>query len=345
MLGPLDGIARDRRGGQRRHLGPDRGAHGEQCRQDGEAGIVQHLAAQREIAVHQEIGAASVAARPKVHQHEGEVVEKVGRRQRLVEFERVEHHRPAIDQHDVPEMEVAMAAAHETRFRAPRQDGLRFRQAVVNIGLKPGELALVEQVGPCFQDLSIARRHLFEPGRLVDAADRFGDVVQVDDRPGQLLDHAVADGVAAGEMVERHHRIEAAHAHGIVDGRAIAAEREPAGRLAGDGDDVEVDVGRRALVQLDLARAGPAPLLQRREVHERIAHRALDLVGEIAGEDDDGAMGVDPLNVDVGRIADRSVGLGIEKERENGLLISVHFLAVHRVPPIAALIDHRRVAR
>ena len=63
------------------------------------------------------------AARPQpalgqVHQQEGEIVEHVARRDQRAELDGVEQHRPAVDQHDVAEMQIAVNAADQAALRA-----------------------------------------------------------------------------------------------------------------------------------------------------------------------------------------------------------------------------------
>ena len=48
----------------------------------------------------------------EIHDQEGQIVERVGAGERLVELERVEQHRHTVEQHDVAEMQVAMAVPH-----------------------------------------------------------------------------------------------------------------------------------------------------------------------------------------------------------------------------------------
>ena len=58
------------------------------------------------------------AAIEQVHDKEGEVVEDVDRGQPLAELQAVEQHRPAVQEHDVGEVQVAMAAAHRAGLPA-----------------------------------------------------------------------------------------------------------------------------------------------------------------------------------------------------------------------------------
>ena len=63
--------------------------------------------------------AGSLPAPVEIHQQEGEIVERVGGRDVLVELDRVEQHRFAVQDHDVVEMQVAMASTDEASLSAP----------------------------------------------------------------------------------------------------------------------------------------------------------------------------------------------------------------------------------
>ena len=53
------------------------------------------------------------AALDQIHQQECEIVEHIARRDQRVEFDRIERHGLAVDQRDIAEMQVAVAAADE----------------------------------------------------------------------------------------------------------------------------------------------------------------------------------------------------------------------------------------
>ena len=89
-------------------------------------------------------------------------------------------------------------------------------------------------------------------------------------------------------------------------------------RRSHDRQGAEIDAGRVLPVDRDLSFAGRAPLLQRREVHERETDGALDLVDVGPGEKDDGAGGVDAPNRPV-----EAVRRGIGEEAERLLLSPV----------------------
>ena len=72
-----------------------------------------------EIAVEHDVGGCAQPALDQVHQQEGEIVEHVAGRDQRAELDGVEQHRRAVDQRDIAEMQVAVAAPDETaRCRA-----------------------------------------------------------------------------------------------------------------------------------------------------------------------------------------------------------------------------------
>ncbi|OIQ63851.1 hypothetical protein GALL_546050 [mine drainage metagenome] len=66
------------------------------------------------VAVHRPVGRCTAGPAVEVHQQKRQVVSYVDGRQLFVELQRVERHRAALPQADVSQMQVAMAAAHET---------------------------------------------------------------------------------------------------------------------------------------------------------------------------------------------------------------------------------------
>src|ERR1700730_12368310 len=61
------------------------------------------------------------SACPQIHKKKREMVKHVARRDRLVEFDRIEQDRPVLDQHDVAQVEIAMTAADLTLIFALRK--------------------------------------------------------------------------------------------------------------------------------------------------------------------------------------------------------------------------------
>ena len=95
-----------------------------------------------------------------------------------------------------------------------------------------------------------------------------------------------------GHVVERLPLVEAAHVHDPLDRLAGAAELQ-ALLAAGDRHGPEINRGGVGSIDRDLRLAGRLAPGERGEVHEGEAHGALDLVGVLAGQEDDRAMRVD----------------------------------------------------
>ncbi|MDH3771423.1 MAG: hypothetical protein OET79_10630, partial [Nitrospirota bacterium] len=99
-------------------FGTDGGAAGQEQRQEADTAVVP---GRIEIAVQQPLGERTEASMTEIHDQEGEVVEGVDRRQRLIEFETVEQNRLTIEQDDVAEMQIAVAVAHMALLPPPLQ--------------------------------------------------------------------------------------------------------------------------------------------------------------------------------------------------------------------------------
>ena len=75
----------------------------------------------REIAVPHHVGVARQPPSPEIHQQERQVVADVGAGDLVVELDAVEQRRPPVEQHDVAQVQIAVALAHEARLRAARR--------------------------------------------------------------------------------------------------------------------------------------------------------------------------------------------------------------------------------
>ncbi len=102
-------------------------------------------------------------------------------------------------------------------------------------------------------------------------------------------------------------------------------------RLARDGHHIAIDRRRERAVDRKLRLAGGLALLERGEIEEGKAHRALDLERAPTGEEDRGGVGVDARH----RLA--AVGRRVGQEIHHGLLVlgCVHYR------PIRAIVDLR----
>ena len=115
-------------------------------------------------------------------------------------------------------------------------------------------------------------------------------------------------------MIEQILLAEAFHHDEPIDRFSLAADLEA---VAGTGHrlDGEIDLGRRPAVQLQLALASLVAQGDGREIEEVELHGFLQFVRPLAGEEDMGNMGVDPLD----RRAAMSLRIG--EKAKDGVLI------------------------
>ena len=83
---------------------------------------VEVVAVAPQIAVEHDVGGGSLPMPVEIHQQEGQIVERVDGGDGLVELDGVEQDGPAAPQHDVAEVQVAVAAAHAARPRRARRE-------------------------------------------------------------------------------------------------------------------------------------------------------------------------------------------------------------------------------
>ena len=264
-------------------------------RKDGKIAIVRLRVARPEIAVEQQIRLRDKAARHKVHQREGEIVQQVASGDALVEFDGVEQDRRVVDQRDIAEMQIAMTTAYASPSRATAQDIARSRQRATRGGDQGFGAGGIEEGGRGGEGRLVLRDIIAERAREIEVGADRRTRVGGDDDARKTRDTFAREFSARGEAVEGHRFVKAPHAHGPFDDLARAADFQATG-INDDGNDAQIDGGRVAAVDGKLGLAGEATLFQRGKIHEGKAHRALDLVNIVAREKDDGAMGVDALN-------------------------------------------------
>jgi len=92
-------------------MGANGGTQGQEQRYQPQAPIVRGVA---QIATHHRVGEVAPIAMYKVHEQKGEVVQPVDDGDVIVEFDRVEQRRYALNTADVAQVQVAMQAPHMT---------------------------------------------------------------------------------------------------------------------------------------------------------------------------------------------------------------------------------------
>ncbi len=98
-------------GARHRHDGTHAGATGEKQRQAGQTFYLSANRLEGNVGVEYDVGALPVATRIEIHEQESKVVKDIDRRQRLAELQRIERDGPVVDEHDIAEVQVAVAAA------------------------------------------------------------------------------------------------------------------------------------------------------------------------------------------------------------------------------------------
>ena len=167
---------------------------------------------------------------------------------------------------------------------------------------KPLRFVGVEQVAPFGKLLAVLPDH---PGHGLGAggtlAAFLGRCVEAGDGVGQGGHDLRCQPTGCRSLTQQVRLVEAAHDQDPLDDFRIAtggpATQRQAAAILCHRHDLEVEVGGGPAVDLQLAAAGLAALLQGREVHVGVTDGALHLVGARAGQEDDGAVRVDALDL------------------------------------------------
>ena len=245
----------------------------------------------------------------QVHQQERQVIEHVDAGDQVAELDAVEQGRLAVEQADIVEMEVAVAAPHAA-LRAPsiQQRGMLHQH---------GDGRVAQPVDLRHRDAGWRR-----PPQIL--------VVDLDDRPDALRSAMIGrdfgQRVECGDPVRELHgqfRRQRAGLRDVAEQRLLGKaphHDHPIDRLAGpieaqiavgrpdDRLGGEIERRRGAAVERDLGLAGVPAQVRRRIVEIAVFDRALQLEGKIAGQEDDRGMGGDHLDA-LGR-APIAAGIG-----------------------------------
>jgi len=182
--------------------------------------------------------------------------------------------------------QVAVPVANEPCVPTPVQDGQRtlhdrHQKFEPVAGRRPVELLDIGQVS-----LGLA----FPPPCLPTSNAGHSTSVKSSDRPGGLVDVALAESSRGQERSHRGALVIATHLHGVVD-RSRCVRRDPDVILpAHDRPDAEIDVRRELAVDANLFSTSIEPRLLRAVVEEREFHRLLDLQRPVTGQYDPRAM-------------------------------------------------------
>ena len=272
------------------------------------------------------------AAPDQVHQQEREVVEHVDGGETGVEFDGVEQRRPAVDQDNIAEMQVAVAAPHQAGALARLEQRRDARERGPGGGGQGGNRIPIEQVRHRAQ-LVVVLRH--DRGQRRDEAGvlaRLRAFMRRRHRAPEGVGEAVVDAAGVGQMIERLGLVEAGHLDRPFHRLAVAADGEGAAAGARDRHDPLVDRRRERPVDLDLGLAGGLALFERGIVEKGECHRALDLEGAPAAQKHSRRMGVDPPH--------RLAAFGAAEEVQHRLLRRIGL--GHLAPGLPCRRQHRR---
>src|SRR6185437_4450037 len=109
----------------------------------------------------------------------------------------------------------------------------------------------------------------------------------------KFVGKCVVDCTAGRETVERRILVEARHLDRPLDRLACTAKGKASIRLARYREHAPVDRRRVRPVDREFCLAGGLALIERREIEKRKAHRALDLEGPLARQENRRRMRVD----------------------------------------------------
>ena len=227
------------------------------------------------VAGQQLLGVPRQLPEVQVHEHEGEVVEHVDAVQSVAELDAVEQRRPAFEQADVGQAQVAVAAP-DPAVAAPLFEAVGLAVERLQAGAVQG---LYRRAG---QQVRMAEQF---PVVLLDGqADAFdtavvgqalGAVVKAGDFGTELFGQVHRQRAGTGHAVEQGLLGKAAHHHHPVQYAAGTIEGQSAIGLAGNGAHPQVEGWRGEAVQGQFRAAGTGAARQAAEVQRGVGHRAL----------------------------------------------------------------------
>jgi hypothetical protein len=263
-------------------------------RQRREARVVVGAAGRHEVAVQEPVRLGPVPPLGQVHEQERQVVEQVAGGDGRVELDGVEQRGPPLEQDDVAEVQVAMAAAHVAGGRAHGEQGPEAPEAVAGRGRERGDGGIGGERRRPAQGRVVLPEVLPEVGDPARPVGRWRGAVGGGHRHRERIDLGGRQRAPGDDAVEGRRLVEAPHAEDELQGGPRAAEREAAVRIARHRHDGLVHRRGQRPVDGELRLEGSAPAVQRAVVEERVHHRPLQLVGHGPRQHHDGAVGVDP---------------------------------------------------
>src|SRR5450631_249860 len=203
------------------------------------------------------------SASPQIHQKKSEIIEHVARRERLVEFDRVEQHWPVFDQDDIAQVKIAVAAADLTLIFTLGKQRFSARESAFHCPAKAVDSSRREGFGCRFEgnerllDLRRQRRARIRSNGNRRAPVRRGNSAR------KLCDDVKMEFVSPGQAIERAAFIETPHMHGPFDDRAAAPKLNYRTVLR-NRNGAEVEIRSIGPIDRKLALAGSLPLVEGR---------------------------------------------------------------------------------
>ena len=187
------------------------------------------------------MAAASELALDQVHQQEGEVVEHVAGGDRRIELDGVEQHRRVVDQDNISEMQIAVAAAHKAGLLARGEQRTQADKCCLRRAGERGNRACGKQFGRGAQFGIVLRGDVEEPIGEAELLHRRRRVMRLRDRACQRVGECCIDAALAGQPIERLALVETGHLHRPFHRHALAAEGQPPIGLPGDRRHAAID--------------------------------------------------------------------------------------------------------
>ncbi len=251
------------------------------------------------------------AVSDEIHDGERKIVEYIDRRDRRIELDRIEQDGFLLDQHDVRQMQVAVATPHISLSAALLQQSANAGKCVERrfpeiIDVIRGEAGGRSERRVIASDKG---RDRFDPGF---GRHRWRDGVGGRDLLGDGVNETAFRLAGFRQMIDGLALVETSHFNRIFNRRTVSADAQRSIVSLRDGDDTTVDLRREPVVDVHLLMAGSFPLRQCRVIEIWKADGALDLQRPGAFQKNRRRMRIDAM--------DMRMGFGVRQKRKDAFL-------------------------
>ena len=289
-------------------------------RNSGSAARTLEIVAPPQISVEHPVGLGLQPAVPKIHEQKCQIVENVDTRKALAEFDRIEEGRFSVDEADVAQVQIPVAAPHEAALASAFESRSLRRQAGVRRRHEIRNLRRVEEIGIARQLGGVLRDHLRDPVATAERRCRLSAVVKPRHGIGQPVDQLGGDFMAPREFVENPVFVEPRHADDPIENLARPIPANPAVRPAHDRPRPPINRRRGSTVDADFRFAGGTASGHGGIIHVVETDGALELDRARSRKENHRAVGLDPAHR-CGAV----VGLGGGQEiNDFGLIVDDH---------------------